>query len=88
MSDKTGQGQVEEEKEKGLIREDYLTISPAYARDYTKGRTAESEFRQGLDFKGESFSLGGKYLSIRDFAKGTKVCIRYNKMTMVKVVTV
>ena len=79
-----------ERKQSMAISQNYLEVSPAYGRDYKSKAAAESDFRAGKDFRMESVESGyaGSYCSIRDFAAGVKVQIRYRKMTMVTVVTV
>lgn len=61
------------------ITQNYLTISPAYGRDYTSSAKAIVDFKAGKDFCCESYGMGGSYCSIRDFADGVTVCIRYAK---------
>jgi hypothetical protein len=68
-----------------MITEKYLEIGPAYGRDYKNGRLAGEDFTAGKDFEMLSLGQGGKYCSIRDFAKGTPVNIRYNKLRNVRV---
>ncbi len=63
-----------------MITENYKVVSPAYGRDYKNGQLAGEAFKNGGDFKMESMGMGGTYCSIRDFAKGTVVTIRYNGM--------
>jgi hypothetical protein len=66
---------------------DYCTLSPAYGRDYKSKKEVEEAFREGKDFLFESLSGGhcGSYCSIRDFAEGVRVNIRYGKMRKVAV---
>ena len=66
-----------------MITQNYLTISPAYGRDYKSQAEVEAAFELGKDFKMESIGQGGTYCSIRDFAPGTVVSIRYNKLQRV-----
>lgn len=61
-----------------IITDNFTTISPAYGRDYKTAVHAEKDFRDGKDFKMESIHHGGMYCSIRDFAPGVKVMVRYN----------
>lgn len=67
-----------------MITENYLTISPAYGRDYKNGKLAGADFAAGKDFCMESLGQNGTYCSIRDFAKGVTVSIRYNKQQNVR----
>jgi hypothetical protein len=62
-----------------LITENFLVLSPAYGIDFTKGKLATDNFRSGADWKRECVgSADGTYCSIRDFAKGVRVELRYN----------
>ena len=65
----------------------YCELIPAYGRDYKKKADVEKDFRDGKDFEGD-YSLGFKLCSVRDFAPGTKVLLRYKKHTAVTTVTV
>lgn len=71
-----------------MITQDYLTISPTYWRDYKSAGAATKDFLDGKDFVMESVSVGGTYCSVRDFAAGVTVSIRYaekNRVVNVKV---
>ena len=70
------------------ITEDYVVVSPAYGRDYKNKESAKADFLAGKDFQLESISYGGKYCSIRDFAKNVKVEVRYNKLQSAVIVEV
>jgi hypothetical protein len=63
----------------------YLTVSPAYGRDYKSANAAKADWFAGKDFIMQSVSThrSGTYCSIRDFAEGTTINIRYNKMRRV-----
>lgn len=67
---------------------EYTAVSPAYGRDYKNRKEAEQAFRSGVDFKLESMFHSGAYCSIRDFAPGTQVEVRYARMEKCAVVTV
>lgn len=69
-----------------MIVENYLTVSPAYGREYTKASAAMQDWLEGRDFKMESMIGSGSYCSIRDFAAKTKVQVRYSRLTKVVVV--
>jgi len=71
---------------KKRITKDYVVISPAYGRDYKSSRDAAAAFTSGVDFRMESIQFGGAYCSIRDFAPGVKVEVRYNKLQRVVIV--
>lgn len=62
-----------------MITTDYLTVSPAYGRDYKSAKEAQEAFLSGKDFVMDSPGQGGTYCSVRDFAPGTIVEVRFNK---------
>lgn len=66
-----------------MITQNYMTVAPAYGRDYKNSKLACADFAAGKDFMMMSVVCGGGYCSIADFAKGTIVNIRYDKMTKV-----
>lgn len=66
-----------------MITTNYVTLTPAYGRDYRNKKDVTQHFLDGKDFV-----LSNSYVSIRDFAAGTKVNIRYANKTKVTVVTV
>uniref|UniRef100_A0A6M3KYX3 Uncharacterized protein n=2 Tax=viral metagenome TaxID=1070528 RepID=A0A6M3KYX3_9ZZZZ len=56
-------------------------VSPAYGRDYKSDEEAEKDWRKGKDFVHRTIiGHSGTYCSTRDFPKGTKVEIRYDKL--------
>jgi glutamine amidotransferase-like uncharacterized protein len=59
------------------------SVSPAYGRDYKSASAARLDFEAGKDFEIHTLFRSGTYCSIRDFAKGTRVHIRYNKQQKV-----
>jgi hypothetical protein len=68
-----------------MITENYRVLIPAYGRDYKRVKDVEQDFRAGKDF---ILRPEGCYISIRDFAPGVTVEIRYargTKVTLVKV---
>lgn len=72
-----------------MITQNYLTISPAYGRDYKNRAEAAKAFEVGKDFVMESLTGGGgTYCSVRDFATGVIVCVRYAKKQKVVVTKV
>lgn len=60
-----------------MIGEDFLTLTPAYGRDYRSKALAKQDFLAGRDWK---LQPEDKYCSKRDFAVGTKVILRYNRL--------
>lgn len=71
-----------------MITQNYLTISPAFGRDYKSAKDAKEAFLSGKDFKMESLVAGGQYCSVRDFKPGVIVSVRYAKLAKVVNVTV
>jgi hypothetical protein len=68
-----------------MITEDYRVLVPALGRDYKRAKDVETDFRSGEDF---ILQPEGCYISIRDFASGVTIEIRYArkaKVTLVKV---
>jgi len=60
---------------------------PAYGRDYKTKAEVEKAFREGKDFEG-GYQIGFKLCSVRDFAPGIKVELRYAKLSKAHIVTV
>lgn len=56
----------------------YKTISPAYGRNYENATIAIFAFNKGVDFS--LGTGGGPYISIRDYAAGDEVSIRFNRL--------
>ncbi len=54
------------------------TATPAYGRDYKNAKDAIADFERGLDFWYCPFNGPKQYHSIRDYAEGAIVKIRYN----------
>lgn len=63
----------------------YLTLVPAYGRDYKSKAAAVADLTAGKDFRCEP---QGCYGSLQDFPVGMKLEIRYNKLRSVTIVTV
>lgn len=74
----------------------YMTVVPAYGRDYKSEAAAVADWNAGLDFRIQDIGMGrddGRYVSVRDVpaiaaAAGQPVTvnIRYLRLTMVAVV--
>lgn len=64
-----------------------MTLTPAYGRDYKSKAEVIAAFQSGKDFEANSFDVAGK-CSIRDFPAGTKLTLRYKRMTMAVLYTV
>lgn len=71
-----------------MITQKYTVVSPAYGRDYKKQADAKADFLAGKDFKMESVEFGGGYCSVRDFASGVPVEVRYARLTKAVIVNV
>lgn len=71
-----------------MITQNYCELLPAYGRDYKNRNDVETDFRNGKDFEMATIGTGGTYCSIRDFAVGTYVNLRYAKHTKVAVIKV
>lgn len=70
-----------------MITENYIQLQPAYGKDYKNKAEIEKAFKDGKDFEG-GYQINFKLCSIRDFAKGVKVELRYAKLTKAHIVTV
>ena len=70
----------------------YHTLSPAYGRDYQDGELAAEAFTTGRIWEhncaGVCERSGGRYCSVRDFAPGATVQLRYRQQRNIKVVKV
>ena len=70
----------------------HVVVSPAYGRDYRSASDAKAAFLAGKDFKLESLfgkhQRYGLYCSIRDFAEGASVEVRYSRLTKLTVIRV
>jgi hypothetical protein len=63
----------------------FVSLRPAYGRDYKSAAGARLDFLEGKDF---ILNSTDQYCSIRDFATGATANIRYNKLTKVSVVRI
>jgi hypothetical protein len=70
-----------------MITQNYQSLTPAYGRDYKSKAAVEADFRAGKDFMLNSYG-GSGLVSVRDFAPGVRVNIRYKQQRSVAVVTV
>lgn len=60
----------------------YLTVTPAYGRDYKSKQAAIADWEANKDFINQGMS-GGTYVNKQDVPPGTTVNIRYKRMTQV-----
>jgi hypothetical protein len=60
----------------------YITVTPAYGRDYKTAKAARAAWAQGLDFIIQSFGhpYDGKPISVRDVAPGETITIRFDQL--------
>lgn len=70
----------------------YLTVVPAYGRDYKSKAAAVADWNEGKDFLVQDIGAGsdnGRYVSKRDLeGQQVTVNIRYKRLTMVAPVKV
>lgn len=68
----------------------YLTVVPAYGRDYKSKKDAVADWEAGKDFRIADIGAGrddGRYVNNADLAgQDVTVNIRYKRLTMVAVV--
>lgn len=70
------------------ITQDYHgELVPAFGRDYKNKKAVEADFRSGKDFI-LCTPRSDTYCSIRDFAPGVRVILRYAKQMKLTEVTV
>lgn len=62
----------------------FLTVIPAYGRDYKSAKLARADWKADLDFEVTSiFHGGGKYINRTDAAAaGLTIILRYKRLTM------
>lgn len=63
----------------------YVSVVPAYGRDYTSQKAVKEDWEAGKDFLIMDFQLGG-YINKNDKPKDMILNIRYNKQTKVCVI--
>jgi len=63
----------------------YVTVSPAYGRDYTSQKAAKADWAAGKDFVIQSIETGaaGRMVSKSEAPASWKIMIRYARMTKV-----
>ena len=67
----------------------YLTLVPAYSRDYKSGKEVQADWDANKDFQICDMSSpdDGRYINKQDATTGT-YNIRYKKLTQIKVIKV
>lgn len=68
-----------------MIEKNYITLTPAYGRDYTSVTDVKTAFLNGCDFilQDVTSQWYGKPTNVLDMKPGTKVRIRYFKLARV-----
>ena len=65
----------------------HYIIGPAYGRDYLKSTDAIAAFVKGVDFMNHTYTIPGRYMSVRDLKAGDTVEIRFSKLQRATLVT-
>jgi hypothetical protein len=60
------------------VASDYLSVVPAYGRDYKSKRAVMADWNDGKDFYVADFRRGG-YININDKPEGVILQVRYDK---------
>ena len=68
----------------------YLTVVPAYGRDYNSAKEVQADWDAGKDFLIQDISSrdDGKYINKNDATKGMTLNIRYRRLTQIKQIKV
>lgn len=59
----------------------YITVTPAYGRDYKFGKDANADWLADKDFTIQDYSLSGYINRSQAMEQGFKVTLRFSKMT-------
>jgi hypothetical protein len=64
----------------------FITVVPAYGRDYKSGKDVMEAWNQGKDFQvADMFHpKDGSYINVHDAPKGVTINVRYKKLTQIK----
>ena len=64
----------------------YLTIVPAYGRDYKSGKEVQADWEAGKDFQIQDMSSldNGRYLNKNDAKPGMILNIRFKQMMSIR----
>lgn len=58
----------------------YITVRPAYGRDYKTAKAVKADYEAGKDFVIVEFGHDyGRYINKDDHAKGTTLNVRYDR---------
>ena len=63
----------------------YMTLAPAYGRDYKNSRAVQLDWDNNKDFLICSGPDDGRYINRLDAPKGITLNIRYNRLRSIKV---
>lgn len=68
----------------------YITLVPAYGRDYKNGKEVQTAWDEGKDFRIEDMSHPnyGAYMNNKDATPGMVLNIRYKKQMNIKQITI
>ena len=67
----------------------YITLTPAYGRDYTSKKAVLADWNAGKDFVISTYGPDdGRYINKEDAPKGATLNIRYKRMTQICVIKV
>ncbi len=68
---------------------EYITVVPAYGREYATQKAARADWEAGKDFRIRTYGHrdDGRYISCRDKTPGMQITIRFHggeKLTVIK----
>jgi hypothetical protein len=67
----------------------YMTLVPAYGRDYKSGKEVKAAWEEGKDFRIASFGPDdGKYVNKNDAPRGATLKIRFKRLQNICVIKV
>ncbi len=61
----------------------FMTLVPAYGRDYKTAKAAKEDFAANKDFMMASIVDGGRYINREQIESGTVVNIRFKRLTQI-----
>lgn len=69
---------------------EYITLVPAYGRDYKSAKEVQADWDAGKDFMIQSFGHpdDGRHINKQDAKTGMVLNIRYKRLTQIKVIRV
>jgi hypothetical protein len=57
----------------------FITVGPAYQRDYRNKAEVLEDWNSGKDFEILTVGINGKYMSVRDKTDDMQITVRYGK---------